>query len=133
MAQRASYLAMHSFLFRPLVQLIMIILSLTALNLCSVLPMVHTLTNVSHFFPCFKTYQKPCTLVYGVYDQLNYYLKNVINTISHHPFMTIGIYLILQQRVFCLILIRVSLVLDSFCVVWDAEVVLWKAQILNVR
>ena len=34
LAQRASYLALHSSLFGPVAQLIMIILSLTALNLC---------------------------------------------------------------------------------------------------
>ena len=34
LAQRASYLALHSSLFGPVAQLIMIILSLTALTLC---------------------------------------------------------------------------------------------------
>ena len=34
LAQRASYLALHSSLFRPVAQLILIILSLTALTLC---------------------------------------------------------------------------------------------------
>ena len=34
LARRASYLALHSSLFGPMVQLIMIILSLTALTLC---------------------------------------------------------------------------------------------------
>ena len=34
LAQRASYLALHSSLFGPVAQLIMIILSLTALTFC---------------------------------------------------------------------------------------------------
>ena len=34
LAQRASYLALHSSLFGPVAQLIMVILSLTALTLC---------------------------------------------------------------------------------------------------
>ena len=34
LAQRASYLALHSSLFGPVAKLIMIILSLTALTLC---------------------------------------------------------------------------------------------------
>ena len=34
LSQRASYLALHSSLFGPVAQLIMIILSLTALTLC---------------------------------------------------------------------------------------------------
>ena len=34
LAQKASYLALHSSLFGPVVQLIMIILSLTALTVC---------------------------------------------------------------------------------------------------
>ena len=34
LAQKASYLAVHSYLFGPVAQLIMITLSLTALTLC---------------------------------------------------------------------------------------------------
>ena len=55
---QASYLALHISLFGPVVQLIMIILSLTALRplkFVNWLNMAHTLTIVE---PCFETYQK---------------------------------------------------------------------------
>ena len=58
---RSSYFALHSSLFGPVAQLVMIILSLTALTFSElaqdVFPMAHTLTILSQFGPCFKTYQ----------------------------------------------------------------------------
>ena len=61
LAQRASYLALRS-LFGPVAQLIMIILSLTALTLCllaqDVFPMAHTLTIVEPIWPMFQNLSK---------------------------------------------------------------------------
>ena len=57
LAQRASYLALHSSLFGPAALLIMIILSLTALSLINlhkaqgVFPMAHTLTIAEPIWP----------------------------------------------------------------------------------
>ena len=63
LAQRASYLALHISLFVPMVQIIMIILSLTALTLYSlaqdVFPMVHKLTIVESIWPMFQNISKP--------------------------------------------------------------------------
>ena len=55
LAQSASYLALHSSLFGPVAQLIMIILSLTASTLSylaqDVFPMAHKLTIVEPIWP----------------------------------------------------------------------------------
>ena len=62
LAQRASYLALHSSLFGPVVQLIMIILSVTALTLCysaqDVFSMAHTLTIVEPIWPMLQNLSK---------------------------------------------------------------------------
>ena len=62
LAQRASYLALHSSLFGPVVQLIMIILSVTALTLCysaqDVFSMAHTLTIVEPIRPMLQNLSK---------------------------------------------------------------------------
>ena len=49
LAQRASYLALHSSLFGPVVQLIMIILSLTALTLLIGSKCILNGTHTNHF------------------------------------------------------------------------------------
>ena len=70
LAQRSSYLALHSSLFGPVAQLIMIILSLTVLTLCSlaqdVFPMAHTLTIVEPIWPMLQNISKTLTLLYYV-------------------------------------------------------------------
>ena len=62
LAQGASYLALHSSLFGPVVQLIMIILSVTALTLCylvhDVFSMAHTLTIVEPIWPMLQNLSK---------------------------------------------------------------------------
>ena len=59
LAQRASYLALHSSLFGPVVQLI---LSVTALTLCysaqDVFSMAHTLTIVEPIWPMLQNLSK---------------------------------------------------------------------------
>ena len=70
LAQRASYLGLHSSLFGPGAQLVLIILSLTALNLCSlaqdVFPMAHTLTIIEPIWPMLQNISKllVCTCMY---------------------------------------------------------------------
>ena len=60
LAQRAYYLALRSSLFGPVAQLIMIILSLTALTLSllaqDVFSMAHTLTIVEAIWPKLQNY-----------------------------------------------------------------------------
>ena len=62
LAQRASYLALHSSLFGPVVQLITIILSVTALTLCysvqDVFSMAHALTIVEPIWPMLQNLSK---------------------------------------------------------------------------
>ena len=65
LAQRASYLALHIFLFGPVVQLIMIMLSLTALSLSKlaqdVFSMAHTLTIFEPICPKLQNLSKTLT------------------------------------------------------------------------
>ena len=59
LAQRASYLALHSSLFGPVVQLITIILSVTSLTLSQdVFSMAHTLTIVEPIWPMLQNLSK---------------------------------------------------------------------------
>ena len=62
LAQRASYLALHSSLFGPVVQLITIILSVTSLTLCysaqDVFSMAHTLIIVEPIWPMHQNLSK---------------------------------------------------------------------------
>ena len=62
LAQRASYLSLHSSLFGPVVQLIMIILSVTALTLYylaqDVFSMAHILTIVEPIWPMLQNLSK---------------------------------------------------------------------------
>ena len=75
LAQRASYLALHISLFGPGAQLILIILSLTALNLCSlaVFPMAHTLTIVEPIWPMLQNISKTLVCMY-VYIHMYMYV-----------------------------------------------------------
>ena len=65
LAQRASYLALHIFLFGPVMQLIMIMLSLTALSLSElaqdVFSMAHTLTIFEPICPKLQNLSKTLT------------------------------------------------------------------------
>ena len=69
LAHRASYLALHSSLFGPVAQLIMIILSLTALTLSSlaqdVFSMAQTLTTFEPIWPKLQNLSK--TLIHVLY------------------------------------------------------------------
>ena len=61
LAQRVSYLALHSSLFEPVAQLIMITLSLTPLAQY-VFPMVHTLTTFEPIWPILQNISKTLVL-----------------------------------------------------------------------
>ena len=74
LAQSASYLPLHSFLFGQVAQLIMIILLLTALTL-------HTLTIVEPIWPMLQNVSKTLLLLYG--DILLTYTAHVLGDYIH--------------------------------------------------
>ena len=83
LAQKASYLALHSSLFGPVAQLIMIILSLIALTLSSlaqdVFPMVHTLTIFEPIWPKLQNLSKNLICAY-----VNSYEIILVSSLSYH-------------------------------------------------